>query len=57
MKSLNCCVAPYDLFMSSSSNMNKPCLVFTLDKTVYTQFDHVPHLVMMSCFIVLPWSL
>ena len=59
MKSLNCCVAPYDLLMSSSSRRNRPALVFTLDKTVYSQFfqQFIPQPVTIIFSRVRPCSL
>ena len=38
MNLLNWSLGPYVLFGSSGSNRNKPFLVFTRDRTVYSQF-------------------
>ena len=55
---MNCSLAPYDLSKSSSSSRNRPALVFTRDKTVYSQFlKECPHPVIMMLSSVLPWSL
>ena len=58
MNLMNCSLAPYDLSKSSSSSRNRPALVFTRDKTVYSQFlKECPHPVIMILSSVLPWSL
>ena len=59
MNLMNCSLAPYDLSKSSSSSRNRPALVFTHDKTVYSQFfeKECPHPVIMILSSVLPWSL
>ena len=51
MNLLNCSLAPYDLSKSSSSSRNRPALVFTHDKTVYSQFleKECPHPTKGSC--------
>ena len=61
MKSLNCWVAPYDLLRSSSDSCNRksPCLDFTRDKTLYSQFlqQSSPYAVIMIFSSFLPYSL
>ena len=58
MNLMNCSLAPYDLSKSSSSSRNRLALVFTRDKTVYSQFlKECPHPVIIILSSVLPWSL